>query len=68
MRRTILLFSTMIIALLLAGGVALADSPTSKEDCKKGGSGKDLGYKNQGQCIKAVQGISRLRQIPHHPR
>jgi hypothetical protein len=28
--------------------------PTSKADCKKGGY-KDFGFKNQGQCIKAVK-------------
>jgi hypothetical protein len=53
MRRTLLLLSTMVLALLLAGGVALADSPTTKEDCKNGGYAK-YGFKNQGQCIKAV--------------
>jgi Regulator of chromosome condensation (RCC1) repeat len=28
--------------------------PTSKADCKNGGY-KDFGFKNQGQCIKAVE-------------
>jgi hypothetical protein len=28
--------------------------PTSKDDCKNGGY-KDFGFKNQGQCIKAVK-------------
>jgi hypothetical protein len=53
MSRTLLLSSTMVLALLLAGGVAVADAPTTKEDCKKGGYAK-YGFKNQGQCIKAV--------------
>jgi hypothetical protein len=53
MSRTLLLLSTMMLALLLAGTVTLADSPTSKEDCKNGGYAK-YGFKNQGQCIKAV--------------
>jgi hypothetical protein len=30
-----------------------SDSPTTKEDCKKGGYEK-FGFKNQGECIKAV--------------
>jgi Tol biopolymer transport system component len=30
--------------------------PTSKADCKKGGY-KDFGFKNQGQCIKAVKKV-----------
>jgi hypothetical protein len=31
-----------------------SDSPTTKEDCKNGGYAK-YGFKNQGQCIKAVK-------------
>jgi hypothetical protein len=31
--------------------------PTSKADCKNGGY-KDFGFKNQGQCIKAVKKAS----------
>ena len=34
--------------------MALADSPTTKEDCKHGGYAK-YGFKNQAQCIKAVK-------------
>ncbi len=29
------------------------EGPTTKEDCKKGGYA-EFGFKNQGQCIKAV--------------
>jgi hypothetical protein len=39
-----------------AGGVGEpppTEQPQTKEDCKKGGW-KELGFKNQGQCIKAV--------------
>ena len=53
MSRTLLLLSTMVLALLLACGMALVDSPTTKEDCKNGGYAK-YGFKNQGQCITAV--------------
>jgi hypothetical protein len=59
--RAALLTVTMILGLLLAAGAALADtvfstsdSPTTKEDCKNGGYAK-YGFKNQGQCIKAVK-------------
>ena len=53
MSRTLLLLSMMVLALLLACGMALVDSPTTKEDCKNGGYAK-YGFKNQGQCITAV--------------
>jgi hypothetical protein len=32
-------------------------APTTKEDCKNGGYAK-YGFKNQGQCIKAVNHAS----------
>ena len=35
--------------------------PTSKDDCINGGY-KDFGFKNQGQCIKAVKKLADLRQ------
>jgi len=35
--------------------------PTSKADCKNGGY-KDFGFKNKGQCIKAVKKLADLRQ------
>ncbi len=53
MRRIVLLLASMALAVLFGSGVALADSPTTKEDCKNGGYAK-YGFKNQGQCIKAV--------------
>jgi hypothetical protein len=53
MRRIILLLASIALAVILGSGVALADSPTTKEDCKNGGYAK-YGFKNQGQCIKAV--------------
>ena len=55
MRRIALLLASAALAVLLASGVALAlaDSPTTKEDCKNGGYAK-YGFKNQGQCLKAV--------------
>jgi len=64
MRRTILVFGAVMALLIFAmvgAGAALADtvfsssdSPTTKEDCKNGGYAK-YGFKNQGQCIKAVK-------------
>src|SRR5215208_5121262 len=53
MRRIILLLASIALAVVFGSGVALADSPTTKEDCKNGGYAK-YGFKNQGQCIKAV--------------
>ena len=63
MRRTILVLGAVMAVLMFAmvgAGAALADtvfstsdSPTTKEDCKNGGYAK-YGFKNQGQCIKAV--------------
>lgn len=53
MRRIVLLLASMALTVIFVSGVTLADSPTTKEHCKKGGW-KDLGFKNQGQCIKAV--------------
>jgi hypothetical protein len=54
MRRIVLLLASMALAVIFGSGVALADSPTTKEDCKNGGYAK-YGFKNQGQCIKAVK-------------
>src|SRR5215208_5503922 len=54
MRRIVLLLASMALAVIFGSGVALADSPTTKEDCKKGGYAK-YGFKNQGQCIEAVK-------------
>jgi large repetitive protein len=54
MRRIVLLLASMVLAVIFVSGVALADSPTTKEDCKKGGYAK-YGFKNQAQCIKAVK-------------
>jgi hypothetical protein len=66
MRRTILVPGAVMALLMFAmvgAGAALADtdfsasdSPTTKEDCKNGGY-KEFGFKNQGQCIKAVVGV-----------
>jgi hypothetical protein len=53
MRRIVLLLASIAWAVIFGSGVALADSLTTKEDCKKGGYAK-YGFKNQGQCIKAV--------------
>jgi hypothetical protein len=53
MRRIVLLLASMALAVIGGSGVALGDSPTTKEDCKNGGYAK-YGFKNQGQCIKAV--------------
>jgi hypothetical protein len=62
MRRTSVVLGAVMAVLMFAmvrAGVALADtvfstsSPTTKEDCKNGGYAK-YGFKNQGQCIKAV--------------
>jgi hypothetical protein len=63
MRRTILVLGAVMAVLMFAmvgAGVALADTvfstsdtPTTKEDCKNGSYAK-YGFKNQGQCIKAV--------------
>jgi hypothetical protein len=53
MRRIVLLLASMALAVIFVSGVALADSPTTKEDCEKGGYAK-YGFKNQGQCISAV--------------
>jgi Thrombospondin type 3 repeat len=53
MRRIVLLLASMAVTVVFGGGVVLADSPTTKEDCKNGGYAK-YGFKNQGQCIKAV--------------
>jgi hypothetical protein len=53
MKKPVLLLVSMALAVILGSGVALSDSPTTKEDCKKGGYAK-YGFKNQGQCIKAV--------------
>jgi hypothetical protein len=53
MRRTVLLLASIALAVIFVSGVALADSPTTKEDCKNGGYAK-YGFKNQGECIKAV--------------
>ena len=54
MRRMVLLLASMALAVIFGSGVALADSPTTKEDCKNGGYAK-YGFKNQGECIKAVK-------------
>jgi hypothetical protein len=54
MRRIVLLLASMTLAVLFGSGVALADFPTTKADCKKGGYAK-YGFKNQSQCIKAVK-------------
>src|SRR5215216_734133 len=54
MRRIVLLLASMALAVIFGSGVALADSPTTKEDCKKGGYAKH-GFKNQGQCTEAVK-------------
>jgi hypothetical protein len=54
MRRIVLLLASMALTVIFGSGVALADSPTTKEDCKKGGYAK-YGFKNQGQCIEAVK-------------
>jgi Tol biopolymer transport system component len=54
MRRIVLLLASMALAVIFGSGVALEDSPTTKEDCKKGGW-KDFGFKNQGKCIEAVE-------------
>lgn len=53
MRRIVLLLASMALVVIFVSGVTLADSPTTKEHCKKGGW-KDFGFKNKGQCIKAV--------------
>jgi hypothetical protein len=62
MRKTILVLGAVMAVLMFAmvgAGVALADTvfststPTTAEDCKNGGYAK-YGFKNQGQCIKAV--------------
>jgi hypothetical protein len=53
MRRIVLLLASMAVTVVFGSGVTLADSPTTKEDCKNGGYAK-YGFKNQGQCIKAV--------------
>jgi large repetitive protein len=53
MRRIFLLLASIALAVIFVSGVALADSPTTEEDCKNGGYAK-YGFKNQGQCIKAV--------------
>src|SRR5829696_8265882 len=53
MRRIVLLLASIALAVIFGSGVALADSPTTKEDCKNGGYAK-YDFKNQGQCIKAV--------------
>lgn len=45
----------LAVAMLLMGAASTASAatiPTSKEACKNGGW-QALGYKNQGQCIKA---------------
>jgi len=54
MRRIVLLLAPMALAVIFGSGVALADSPTTKEDCKNGGYAK-YGFKNQAQCIKVVK-------------
>jgi hypothetical protein len=54
MRRIVLLLASIALAVIFVSGVALADSPTTKEDCKHGGYAK-YGFKNQAQCIKAVK-------------
>jgi large repetitive protein len=53
MRRIVLLLASMALTVVFGSGVSLADSPTTKEDCKNGGYAK-YGFKNKGQCIKAV--------------
>jgi hypothetical protein len=62
MRKTILVLGAVMAVLMFAmvgAGGALADtvfstsSPTTEEDCQNGGYAK-YGFKNQGQCIKAV--------------
>jgi hypothetical protein len=53
MRRIVLLLASIALAVIFVSGVALADSPTTKEDCKNGGYAK-YGFKNRGECIKAV--------------
>jgi Tol biopolymer transport system component len=53
MKRIVLLFASMAVTVVFGSGVTLADSPTTKEDCKNGGYAK-YGFKNQGQCMKAV--------------
>jgi hypothetical protein len=35
--------------------------PLPRADCKNGGY-KDFGFKNRGQCIKAVKKLADLRQ------
>jgi hypothetical protein len=49
--------SPSIVISYQGGGVGEPPPPTeqpqTKEDCKKGGW-KEFGFKNQGQCIKAV--------------
>jgi hypothetical protein len=39
-------------------GIAYQKAPQTKADCKKGGY-KEFGFKNQGQCIKAVNHASK---------
>ena len=54
MRWIVLLLASIAVAVIFGRGVALADSPTTKEECKNGGYAK-YGFKNQAQCIKAVK-------------
>ena len=54
MKKIVLLLASMALTVLFVSGVALADSPTTIKDCKDGGYAK-YGFKNQGQCIKAVK-------------
>src|SRR5215204_1362061 len=61
MRRIVLLLASIALAVIFGSGVALADTvidatpqvDITKEDCKNGGYAK-YDFKNQGQCIKAV--------------
>jgi hypothetical protein len=46
-------FSNLDLAFKAVFSTSASDSPTTKEDCKKGGYAK-YGFENQGQCIKAV--------------
>jgi hypothetical protein len=51
------------LAVNFVSGVALADSPTTKADCKKGGYAK-YGFKSQRECIKAVKNAPPADTIP----
>ncbi len=59
LRRVLVVLSMTVVLATMAAGAAFAQTsgdstaPTSKEQCKNGGW-QQFGFRNQGQCVRAV--------------